>query len=73
MSSKSPAPKPVVKKPVVKRVVSKPAPAKKAPVKKAKPVKPHHKFFTRKGNWKKSPEWLKHCEEEKKKEQPAKK
>jgi len=70
MSSKAPTPKPVVK-----RVVSKPkpTPAKKAPVKKAKPVKPHHKFWTRKGNWKKSPEWLKHCEEEEKKEQPKKK
>jgi len=75
MSSKAPAPvvkKPVAKKPtpVVKRTpsVSKPKPAPKpAPVKKARVPKPHHKFWTRKGNWKKSPEWLKHCEEEKKK------
>ncbi len=68
-------------KPEVKRVPSKPVvkpkpvAIKKAPVKKEKkprPVKPHHKFWTRKGNWKKSPEWLKHCEEEKK-EQPKKK
>jgi hypothetical protein len=73
MSSKAPTPKPAVKRVVSKPTPAKKAPAKKAPVKKAKPVKPHHKFFTRKGNWKKSPEWLKHCEEEKKKEQPKKK
>jgi len=75
MSSKAPVKKPVVKKPtpVAKKPTPKPTTAKKAPVKKARVPKPHHKFFTRKGNWKKSPEWLKHCEEEKKKEQPAKK
>ena len=75
MSSKAPAP---VKKPAIKRIpsVSKPTPKttpKPVVKKKAKPVKPHHKFWTRKGNWKKSKAWVQHCEEEKKKEQPKKK
>ena len=68
-------------KPEVKRVLSKPVvkpkPAPKpAVIKKAKkprPQPPHAKFWTKKGNWKKSEAWLKHCEEEKKKEQPKKK
>lgn len=67
-------------KPEVKRVPSvkpvvKPAP-KPVAVKKAKKPRvkpPHAKFWTKKGNWKKSEAWLKHCEEEKKKEQPKKK
>ena len=56
-----PAPKPAPKPVVVKRV------------KKPRPTPAHHKFWTRTGNWKKSEAWLKHCEEQKKKEQPKKK
>ena len=56
------------------KVVPKPAP-KPVAVKKAKKVRkvPEHAKFWSKGNWKKSEAWLKHCEEEKKKEQPKKK
>ena len=60
-------------KPEVKRVVSKPTPKPtpvkaKAPVKakKARPVKPHHKYWTGRKNWKLNPEWIKDQEKEKK-------
>lgn len=68
-------------KPEVKRVLSvsqvapKPAPAVKAPAvkaKKARPVKPHHKYWTGKKNWKLNPEWIKD-QEKAKEEQEEKK
>jgi hypothetical protein len=55
----------------IKRVPSvkvAPKPVVKAPVKKARPVKPHHKYWTGRKNWKLNPEWIKEQEKAKKEE-----